>query len=170
MRTFVRAIDALSGYAGGLAKWFCYALILIIVYDVTMRYVFSAPTMWAFETAMMLGGTVYALAYAYTHRYHGHVRVDVIYMRFSPRVRAAIDVLGTFFLFFPLLGFIIHASFALTWRAWAIGETSDITYWYPPLAPFRTAVLLGFCLLALQAIAHFIRDLYILAGKELNHG
>jgi len=170
MRTFIRAIDALSGYAGGLAKWFCYALILIIVYDVTMRYVFNAPTMWAFETSMMLGGSLYTFAYSYTHLHRGHVRVDVIYVHLPLKAKAAIDVLGTFFLFFPLLGFLIKASFALTWRAWAIGETSDITYWYPPLAPFRTVVLLGFCLLALQAVAHFIRDLYTLAGKELHHG
>lgn len=168
MRTVVRVIDSISGYSGGLAKWFCYALILIIVYDVTMRYLFNAPTMWAFETAMMLGGSLYGLAFAYTHRYHGHVRVDVFYVRLSPKARAVIDVLGTFFLFFPLLGFLIAASFSMTWRAWAVGETSDITYWYPPLAPFRTMVLAGFCLLALQAIAHFIRDLYLLWGKELH--
>lgn len=168
MRTIVRFIDSVSGYAGGLAKWFCYVLILVIVYDVTMRYLFSAPTMWAFETAMMLGGSLYGLAFAYTHRYHGHVRVDVLYVRLSSRTKAIIDIIGTLFLFFPLLGFLINTSFAMTWRAWAVGETSDITYWYPPLAPFRTMVLIGFCLLALQTMAQFIRDLYALRGKELH--
>ena len=166
MGMVVRIIDSISGYSGGLAKWFCYALVLMIVYDVTMRYLFNAPTMWAFETAMMLGGSLYGLAFAYTHRYRGHVRVDVLYTRLSPKSQAAIDVIGTFFLFFPLLGFLIIASFSMMWRAWAVGETSDVTYWYPPLAPFRTMVLLGFCLLALQAAAHFIRDLCVLFGKE----
>lgn len=169
MDTVLRFIDSVSGYAGGLAKWFCYAIILVVVYDVTMRYVFSAPTMWAFETAMMLGGSLYALAFAYTHRYGGHVRVDVIYAHLPSRARAMIDLIGTLFLFFPLLGFIILASFSMAWRAWAVGETSDMTYWYPPFGPFRTMVLIGFCLLALQTMAQFIRDIYALTGKE-RHG
>jgi TRAP-type mannitol/chloroaromatic compound transport system permease small subunit len=166
VKTVVRIIDSISGYAGGLAKWLCYALVLVIVYDVTMRYVFDSPTMWAFETAMMIGGSLYSLAFAYTHLYRGHVRVDILYIRLSPRGRAVIDVMGILFLFLPLLGFLIRSSFSMMWRAWAVGETSDITTWYPPVAPFRTMVLLGFCLLALQAAAHFIRDLYVLFGKE----
>jgi TRAP-type mannitol/chloroaromatic compound transport system permease small subunit len=166
VKTVVRVIDSISGYAGGLAKWLCYALVLVIVYDVTMRYVFDSPTMWAFETAMMIGGSLYSLAFAYTHLYRGHVRVDILYIRLSPRGRAVIDVMGILFLFLPLLGFLIRSSFSMAWRAWAVGETSDITTWYPPVAPFRTMVLLGFCLLALQAAAHFIRDLYVLFGKE----
>ena len=160
MRKLVRFIDAVSGYTGGFAKWLAFALILVVVYDVVMRYVFNAPPMWAYDIAIMLGGTIYVLAWAYTHRYRGHVRVDVIYANLSPRTKAIIDATGTLFLLFPLLALLIQESFSFTWRAWKIGEIFRETYWYPPLAPFRTVVLIGFCLFTLQAVAQFIRDLY----------
>lgn len=166
MRKLLRVIDSISGYTGGVMKWFCYALVLVVVYDVIMRYVFNDPPMWAFDTAVMLGGTIYVLAWAYTHRYRGHVRVDVIYHHLSHRARAIIDAAGTLFLFFPLLALVIHESFRWMWRAWVIHERFMETYWYPPVAPFRTIVMLGFCLLLLQGIAQFIRDSYIVIKNK----
>lgn len=160
MRKLLRVIDAVSGYTGGLTKWLCYALILVVVYDVIMRYVFNDPPMWAFDTAVMLGGTIYVLAWAYTHRHRGHVRVDVIYANLSPRKKAIIDAGGTLLLLFPLLALIIHESFRWMLRAWVIHERFMETYWYPPVAPFRTIVMLGFCLLFLQGVAEFVRNLY----------
>lgn len=166
MRKVLGAIDSLSGYTGGMLKWFCYALVLVVVYDVTMRYVFNAPTMWAFETAYMIGGSIYVLGFTYTHLYRRHVRVDIFYSYLSPRGRAIIDVVGTLFLFFPLLALLIHASFSEMWRAWSIGEVSSVTTLYPPIAPFKTVVLLGFCLFTFQAIAQFIRDSYLLITSK----
>ena len=166
MRKILRVIDSVSGYAGKVGSWLCYALILVVVYDVTMRYVFTAPTMWAYETAIMLGGTIWALNWAYTHSLRAHVRVDVIYSHRSLRKRAIIDVVGTLFIFFPLLAVFIGASFSEMWHAWLVGEVSLESYWYPPLAPFRTIVLIGFCLIAFQAVAQFIRDLYILVKSK----
>ena len=166
MRKVPRVIDAISRYTAELLKWFCYALVLVIVYDVIMRYVFDAPTMWAFEIAYMLGGAIFVLGFAYTHYHRAHVRVDVFYSRLSPRRKAIIDVFGTLFLFFPLLVLFVHGSFSFMWRAWSIGEISIVTNWFPPIAPFRTVVFIGFCLLAFQAIAQFIRDLYILVRNK----
>lgn len=160
MRKLVRFIDAISGYTGGFAKWLAFALILVVVYDVIMRYVFNAPPEWAYDSAIMLGGTIYVLAWAYTHRYRGHVRVDIIYANLSPRGKAIIDAAGTLFLLFPLLALLIEESFSFMWRAWKIGEIFRETYFYPPAAPFRTMVWIGFCLFTIQAIAQFIRDLY----------
>lgn len=166
MRKVLRVIDAITQYTAELLKWFCYALVLVIVYDVIMRYVFDAPTMWAFEIAYMLGGAIFVLGFAYTHYHRKHVRVDIFYSRLSPRRRAIIDVFGTLFLFFPLLVLLIHGSFLWMWRAWSIGEISIVTNWFPPIAPFRTVVFIGFSLLAFQAIAEFIRDLYILVRNK----
>jgi len=160
MRKLVRIIDAISGYTGGFAKWLAYALILVVAYDVVMRYVFNAPPVWAYDMVIMIGGTIYVLAWAYTHRYHGHVRVDVIYTHLSPRTKAIIDAACTLVLLFPLLALLVHESFLWQWKAWEINERFMETYWYPPAAPFRTMVWIGFCLLSLQVIAHFIRDLY----------
>lgn len=166
MRKILRTIDSISDYTAGLGKWLCYALVLVIVFDVVMRYVFNAPTLWGYETAMMLGGSMYVLAWSYTHRHHRHVRVDIIYSHLSLRGKAIIDVIGTFFLFFPFMILLIRTSGNWAWRAWEIGERSGETYWYPPLAPFRTIVLIAFCLFTFQAVAHFIRDFYTMVKNK----
>lgn len=166
MRKALKFIDSISDSMAWLMKFFCYALVLIICFDVTMRYVFNAPTEWAFETAMMIGCTIYVLAWTYTQRHNAHMRVDVIYARLSPRGKAIIDVLGTLLIFFPLIAVLINVSFPYTWRAWKTGELSILTTWYPPIAPLRTVVLLGFILFGLQTLAKFIRDMHLLIKKE----
>jgi len=162
MKKVLRFIDSISDSVAWLLKFLCYALVLIVCYDVTMRYVFNAPTEWAFETAMMLGCTVYALAWSYTQRQNAHMRVDVIYAHLSPRGKAMIDVLGTLLIFFPLILVLIDVSLQYAVRAWKTGELSILTTWYPPIAPLRTVVVLGFGLFGLQTTAKFIRDLYLL--------
>jgi TRAP-type mannitol/chloroaromatic compound transport system permease small subunit len=162
MRKALRVIDLVNEKTGSVVRWFSCALVLIVVYDVAMRYLFTAPTMWAYETAMMVGAAMYALAFSYTHLRRGHVRVDVIYLHLSPRGRALVDVGGTLLFFFPLLAVVIGASFSWAWKAWITNEKSGETFWFPPIAPLRTIVAIGFCLLAFQVVAYFVRDLYLL--------
>jgi TRAP-type mannitol/chloroaromatic compound transport system permease small subunit len=162
----LRAIDATSGFMGGVVKWFCYVLILVMVYDVTMRYLFDAPTMWAYETAIMLGAAMYALAWSYTHLNKGHVRVDAIYTHFSPRGKALIDVIGAVLFFLPLAATLIYTSAFWTLRAWRIGEVLTEGYWYPPLSPLRTVILIGVVLFALQGSATIFRDVYFLIKNK----
>ena len=141
-------------------------LVLVMVYEVGARYVFNAPTIWAYETAMMLGATIAVLAWPYTHRHHGHVRVDVIYTHLPPRGKAIIDVVCFSLLFFPLLFALICTAGTRARFAWSIGEVLDEGYWYPPATPIRIVIVLGLSLFALQGVAHFIRDLRFLIRNK----
>lgn len=162
MRAVLKVIDFISEWTGKTARWLCLVLVLAMTYEIIMRYVFRSPLMWAYETSIMLGGAIYALSWAYTHKRHDHIRIDVFYSRLSLRGKAIVDVTCTILLFFPLLAFLIGTSSVWMWRAWKINEKMAETYWYPPAAPIRTVVVVGFCLFALQAVAQFIRDLYVL--------
>lgn len=167
MKNVLRFIDSINDWqAKWISRWFIIALTIVVVQDVTMRYVFNAPTMWAHETAIMLGGGLYAMGYSYCQRLRGHIRIDIFYGRLSLRKKALVDVLGALIFFFPLMLIVIDAAFAWTWRAWVINEKAVETYWYPPIAPFRTVFLLGLCLYTLQGIAQFIRDLYLLVRNR----
>ena len=166
MRKILATIDSISDWTGKTARWLTAILVLVMTYEVTMRYAFDSPTMWAYETSIMLGATIYALFWSYTHRHHSHVRVDVFYTRLSPRGKAVIDVLGTFFLFIPLLSVFAGTAVAWAWKAWVINEKMVETYWYPPSAPLRTVVAVGICLFALQCIAQFVRDVYFLIRNK----
>lgn len=161
MRKILRGIDSISGLiGGGFVKWLIYILILIIIYDVIARYVFRAPTIWGYDTSLMIGATIYGLAWCYTQRYHGHVRVDVVYTHISPRKKAIVDAVGTFLVHLPLVGLLTYEASKWAIRAWVIEERMVETYWYPPAAPVRTAIALAFVLLFLQLIAELVRQGY----------
>lgn len=166
MKIILRVVDTFTDSVGKVACWLASILVALVSLEVIMRYFFDAPTMWNFETSMMVGGTLYAMGWSYAMRHHSNVRIDILYNRLSPKVRVAIDVVGAVLFFFPLMILFVPTSAAWALRAWEIGEKSVETYWYPSIAPFRTVVFLGFCLLMLQGGAQFIRDLYRLMRNK----
>lgn len=143
-------------------KWFMLGMIFFGVLEVTQRYVFNHPTMWGYELIIMLGAAMYPLTWACVHRRHGHVRVDVFYSRMSTRGKAIVDVVCGVLFFFPVILFLVYTSGVWMWHAWEIGEKSVETYWYPPIAPLRTAVFVGVVLFLVQGVAQFIRDAHLL--------
>jgi len=164
MTAFVRLIEKLSGSFGLLAAWVVAPLILATVYEVFSRYLFNAPTIWAFELAYMAMGTNFLLGAAFTLRERGHIRIDLIYERLSARGRALIDLVGYVFLFLPV-------AFWLSWGLWKYaysailsGETSGQSAWNPVIWPFRLVFFMGFILLALQALAETIKAFQTLRG------
>ncbi|MBA7470432.1 hypothetical protein ES707_05718 [subsurface metagenome] len=160
MRTILKVIDSINQRIGTSAAWLCLVLVLVGTYDAIMRYAFNAPTVWAYETSCMLGGTIYVMGWAYDHLRKSHVRVDIFYARFSPRGKAIIDVIAAAIFFFPLMAILVKTSISWMLRAYAMDEVMKYTYWYPPATPYRTIFVVGICLFALQGLAQFIRDLY----------
>ena len=77
-----------------------------------------------------------------------------------------IDVVGTLFLFFPLIVVLTDAAITNAWEAWVHKERLEQTFWYPPAGPLRTVVALGFILLVLQGAAIFFRDLYFVVRNK----
>jgi len=114
----------------------------------------------------MLGGTIVALGWSYTHRHHGHVRVDVFYARLSPKGKAITDIICALLLFFPLLVILAYTAASWMWDSWSMNEVLIESYWYPPAGPIRTIMFLGLSLFALQGVAQFIRDLYLLRRNK----
>jgi len=162
MNAVLTAIDSLSEYTGRVFKWVTVLLVLALVYEVAARYVFNAPTIWAHQLSTMLGATISAMGWAYTHRYHGHVRVDVVYGRLAERKQALIDVVCGVAFFFPLVFLLAYQSWSQMMYSWSMGEVLTQTYWYPPAGPIRTVVFVGLVLFGLQGTAQFIRDARVL--------
>jgi len=166
MRSLLRVIELISEWSGKVISWACVVLVIVLCYEVTARYVFDAPTIWAHATGCMLGLTIAAMGLAYTHKHRAHVRVDFFYNRLSPRGRVIVDVICTLLFLVPLLGILVYASAVRMGTSWAIHETITISYWYPPAGPVRTVFFLGFCLFFLQGIAQLIRNLHLLIKNE----
>lgn len=165
MRRILWVIDTASEQVGSYARWLCLALVLVGTFDTFMRYVVNAPTVWAYETSSMLGGSIYSLGWAYAHLHRSHIRVDIFYSRLSERGQALADVIWALVFFFPLMGVLLYKAWFWALRAWARGEVMMESYWYPPAGPFRTVIAIGILLLLLEGLARFVRDVHFASGR-----
>jgi TRAP-type mannitol/chloroaromatic compound transport system permease small subunit len=156
----IRAIDALSTATGWLAGWLIVPMTLTVAYEVAARYVFNAPTKWAYDLTYMFYGTQFMLAAAYTLLNGGHIRTDVFYARWSARTRAIIDAVSYVLFFFPGLLFILYAGTVEAWQAWQIGERTAVG----PLYPLKTVIPLTAALLTLQGLSELIKCARVIRG------
>ena len=166
MRKLLNIIDSVNGWIGEKLKYVCLFLIAVVCAEVMMRYVFNSPTSQLPVIQTWTGTAFYALAFGYVHKLKGHVRVDVLYSKFSDRGKALVDVILWFLFFLPAIGLLTYTGFNWAVYAWRTNEMSMMTYWYPPLAPVRTLLFIGMALFFLQGLATLIRDMYFLARSE----
>lgn len=165
MDNLLSLVDSLSGWTARIARWLSVILILLLSYEVVMRYVFNSPTVWVMQTSMMVGGALIVMGWAYVLQQDGHVRVDVFYGRLSRRGKAIVNTLGSLIILFPFVGLLAYKAAVLTAYSWNMNETMPETAWYPPVWPIRVVVFVGLTLFLLQAIAQFVRDVRVLLGK-----
>lgn len=167
LSVFLGYIDRISEWTGKWIAGLVVVLAFVLAFEVTARYAFDKPTLWAFDIGYMLGGTFFMIGAAYTHLYKGHVRIDIIYNSLSPRKRALIDLIFTGAIFFPLWIAILWKLIPYVYFSWQIGERSLESFWRPPIYHFKTVMPVAIFLLLLQGVAEFIRDLvFVITGKR----
>ena len=165
----LRFVDSLSEWTGKGVSFLIFALAAIVGYEVVMRYGLNRPTVWVNDLSAMLFGTFIIIGGASTLRDNGHVNMDVIYGRFSPKNRAVLDLITFVILTLPFLGVMLWMGWGTAWKS-LITLERDSTQWGPPIYPFRLMLPLGAFLILLQALAKFVRDLMIVikGGEEGN--
>jgi TRAP-type mannitol/chloroaromatic compound transport system permease small subunit len=159
-------VDSLSAAARFAAAGLALALIGCTLFEVVMRYFLSSPSIWAFDVAYMLNGSVFLLAVAAALQFGTHVRVDFLSSRFPVRIRNVID--AVFFLL-PAsisIGLLMEAAFNRTVRAIQTGETEAVSPWAPLMWPFYLVITVGLSLLFLQCIAQGLRSLIAALNQD----
>lgn len=169
LQFIVRHIEYVSECSGNIFRYIVPVLVFTITYDVFLRYAFNAPTKWSYDITYMLGGTLMLMVQAYTLLHKGHVNIDILQRRFSPRANLLVDTIFSLLLFFPLMLVLFYSSLRHAITSIALGELSNVGFWRPILYPFKTMIPIAFLLVTLQGIAAFIRNVYSLThgGKEL---
>lgn len=160
IQSIIHTIDGIGEWSGKIVGWLILPLILGLTYEVIARYGFNSPTVWAYDLAYMLYGTLFMLGAAYTLRHNGHIRTDMLYERWSPKKQGWINVISYLFLFFPGMIFFLISGTSAAIHSWSILEKSDLSPWRPPLYPFKTVIPLTAFLLILQGIAEFFKSLH----------
>ena len=165
MHNLLLAVDRLSTWIGKVFAWTIVGLTLLISWEVFSRYVMNKPHAWMLDAQIMLYGTLFMTAGAYTLAARGHVRGDVLYGFFRPRTQAAIDLVLYIVFFLP-------GIIALTWAGWHYAQESlairEQTFNADPLPvyPFKFVIPLSGAILLLQGIVEIIRCVICLQTGE----
>jgi TRAP-type mannitol/chloroaromatic compound transport system permease small subunit len=156
MQKLLFAVDAISTFIGKTAAWAVVGLTALISWEVFSRYALNSPHAWVLDAQIMLYGTLFMLAGAYTLAKGGHVRGDVLYGFFSPRAQASVD-LALYIVFF------LPGVLAMTWAGWTYAQESlairEQTFSATPLPlyPFKFVIPVAAAALLLQGLAEIAR-------------
>jgi len=159
MQKLLLTIDKISTFVGQAFSWLIVSLTLMISWEVFSRYVLDNPHSWALDVMVMMYGTLFMMAGAYTLAKAGHVRGDVLYGFFEPRTQATIDLILFIVFFVPGVFALTYAGYYYAAESWAINEHSTITSEGPPIYPFKTMLPLAGAFLLVQGIVEIIRCL-----------
>ena len=164
LTSFIRIVDKSVEWVGWGTAFLIPVIVIIATFEVIARYVFNAPTIWAWDINKMLFGVVTGLGAGFTLLKKGHVSVDVFYSKWSNRKKAFADCLT-----FPL--FLIFISILL----WTVGNLTLIsiqerevlsTIWSPAVYPMKVLITIGIFLLLVKGIADFILKLRIVIKND----
>ena len=157
MQKFLLAIDRISTFVGQSFSWLIVALTLQVSWEVFSRYALDHPHSWAFDEMVMMYGTLFMMAGAYTLAKGGHVRGDVLYGFFEPRTQASLDLALYILFFIPGVVALAWAGYIYAGESWAMNEHSNITSDGPPVYPFKTVIPVAGAFLLVQGIVEIIR-------------
>jgi TRAP-type mannitol/chloroaromatic compound transport system permease small subunit len=156
----IRVIDTFSEWSGKAVAWLIVPLFLSLTYEGLARYIFNAPTLWAYDLSYMMYGAIFMLGAHYTLLKGAHIRTDMLWEKFSARTKGRIDAVAYLFFFFPAMILLFYASVDEAWHSWRMGELSEQTAWRPVLWPFKAVVPLTALLLMVQGVSELLKSLY----------
>lgn len=157
MQKLLLLIDRISTWVGQLFSWLIVGLTLLVSWEVISRRFFDNPHAFTFDVMIMMYGTLFMMAGAYTLSKNGHVRGDVLYGFFTPRVQAGLDLTLYIVFFIPGIIALAWAGYNFAADSWAIREHSSVTADGPPLYHFKTVIPIAGALILLQGLVEIVR-------------
>ncbi len=170
IKNVINAIDTLNEAIGRAASWLVLAMVLLICYDVGMRYFFHQGSVALQELEWHLFALIFLLGSAYTLKYDNHVRVDILYQSqyLSNEHRALINIFGILFFLLPFCVLILIPTWPFVENAYYYLEGSPDPGGLPYRYLLKGSILVAFTLLILQGLAELLRNYLILAKQEMS--
>lgn len=179
LRKFMAVVEKTNLFIGKLNVGILLLTVLVVSFEVVMRYLFNLPTNWGHEFMTLLFAVLYMFVAGYCHYHRAHVRVDVLYASRRKRTRAYLDLFTSIFFFIFLIVF-LYTSWDFYWSSQTMGAGGTFlgvtipgertfTDWGPPYYPVKFMMPFGAALLFFQHVVWTIRDMHIaLTGREMD--
>lgn len=154
---FVHSIEGLSLWVGRAFGWCILILTLSVSYEVFVRYVLNAPTVWAFDMMIQMYGALFLMCGAYALAQDTHVRADVVYRLMPVRVQASLDFLLYFLFFFPGILALVWFGYEIASDSWRYKEVSFNSPASIQIYFFKSLIPVAGALLMIQGVAELVR-------------
>ncbi len=164
VKIYVRVVDAVNRVVGRFAMYMIFAMIALLLYSAITK-AFFIPPIWTLEMAQFAMAAYYILGGGYSIQLQSHVRMDLLYERWSTKGKSFADSITAFCLIFYLI-LLLFGGISSTDYALQYGETS-FSSWAPPMAPIKIIMVVGIALMLLQAVSIFFKDLARVRGVDL---
>jgi TRAP-type mannitol/chloroaromatic compound transport system permease small subunit len=164
--TYVKVIDYLSTKCGRVAMYLIFVMIAVLLLDAVTRNIINIPLSWCIEMAQFTMAAYYIVGGPYSMQLDSHVRMDLLYSRFSPRNQARLDCFTAIFLVVYLVCLLIGA---ISSTKYAIEyDQRKFSMWNPSMIPIKLIMVFGITLMLLQSISTFFKDLAKARGIQLS--
>lgn len=159
-RFTIHAVDTFSDWTGRIICLLVVPIILAMVYEVVMRKLFIAPTLWAYDISRMFYGVSFMLGAGYALMRGLHIRADFLYRGLSEKTQGRIDLVLYVFLFMPGMIFLFWASYEFALKSFLQGERAGDSTWAPQVWPVKIALCLGVLFLVIQGVSEILKSWY----------
>lgn len=170
MLRIMGVLDSINRTVGRGVAWVSFLMVAVVTVDVVMRYLFRTSFVFVQELEWHLFGVLFLVGAGYTLLHDDHVRVDVFYQRFSPKTQAWINLLGTLFFLLPGCYLVVVTSWQFVMNSWAVREASPDPGGIPARYILKSAIPIGFSLIALQGVSLGLKSLLVILERSSESG
>ena len=156
-KRFADQIDKTSVIVGQVSSYLVLLSITLITISVILRYFFSRTYVALDEIQYYLYSIIFLFGFSYVYKEDGHIKVDILYQKFSEKKRRIISLLGTLFLAIPWTASVCYFSFKYFQRSYAVSERSTQPTGLPGLYILKFILFLAFVLFLIQAVSKAIQ-------------
>lgn len=161
----VRAADTVNEWIGRAVAWLTLGTAVVCVAVVLLRYAFAWGSICLQESYVWQHAVVFMIGAGYTFLHNGHVRVDIVYARLSPRAKAWVDLFGTLVFLLPWLGILVWFGWPFISLSWRLLESSAQAGGCQGYFLLKSVIMVFAALVALQGVALAARSVLVLAGR-----
>jgi TRAP-type mannitol/chloroaromatic compound transport system permease small subunit len=168
LHSIVRFLDAVNEWVGRFVSWLVLVMVIIICYDVTVRYIFLQGSVALQELEWHLFAFLFLFGAGYTLKHDDHVRVDILYRSklITARHRSWINLVGGLFLLMPFCILVIMSSWPFVYSAYHFSEGSPDPGGLPYRYLIKATIPVGFTLLLLQGVSSILRNLLAIIHND----
>ena len=158
MANTITSIDKFSKRVGNVVCWILIPLILAMTYEVIMRKLFLAPTIWAYDMSRFLYGALFMLGAGYALSKGVHIRADFLYRNFKTKNQGLVDFWLYILFYFPGLIIFLYMTIGYVEESIRRGERGMDTTWMPFMWPIKSCLLIGIVFLLIQGVSELLKS------------